>query len=89
MNLVHSSREKEGALEVAWTWMPFWLASNPKLILDVDSALLERYRGRKLDQGCLEEMGETVIETIISHHPIAGLEGLLRAITGVMLEERA
>jgi hypothetical protein len=37
-------QDQDGVLEISWTWLPFWLAVNPKLKEQVE---------REMRDGCL------------------------------------
>ena len=85
MLLVFSHRDKPGVWEVAWTWLPFFLAADHDLVKSVDKSLNDEFFGSKSevpeDILALEsKMHEKVISLIIKKYPIPGLDQYIRAI---------
>ena len=88
MLLVFNHKDKAGVWEVAWTWLPFFLAADGELVKSVDQLLTERFSGCKTETPeerlvLAGRMHETVIELITKKYPIPGLERYLRAIEEV------
>lgn len=90
MYLVHEKKEKSGKWEVAWMWLPHFLAMDAKLHKLVDQKMTEEFKGQFLESSsdCPEhlvqemhnlvlKMHNKVIELILLEHPILGLRELL------------
>jgi hypothetical protein len=91
MFLVHKKKQGHGKWEVAWTWLPFFLASDQSLVKKVDQALTERFKGTDLSEDgghALMHMHNTVIETILEKYPMQGLGEYLASVKYVNPEER-
>lgn len=84
MLLVHP-KTKKGRLEVKWTWMPYFLASDTELIRSVDGSLTEKFKGKELTQELMEGVHEEVLDLISEKYPIQGLKSYLRGIEVVSL----
>ena len=93
MYLVHEKKLGHGKWEVAWTWLPYFLASDQKLVKRVDEVLTKRFKGVDLTQEdperLMELMHNQVLETILSSYPIKGLKEYLESVEKVKPEERA
>lgn len=99
MYLVHEDKTKDGRWQIAWTWMPFFLASDQSLHKSVSKAMTEEFRGTMLEGDVhnmyppsmtpiLERMHKKVVDLIIEQYPIPGLREYLNAIEGVQPEEK-
>jgi len=77
---------RDGALEVRWTWLPYWLAANPKVTGTIerelkDSVLLCGVTDSEAD---LDAMHKWVVRRIASLFPsFEGLDGYLDGIQAV------
>jgi hypothetical protein len=85
MYLVHPIKDKPGAWEVAWTWLPFFLAADRDLIRAVDKTMAEEFAGKAPAE---EAMDQRVKILILTKYPIVGLAELLESYRHVNLEER-
>ena len=94
MYLVLEKKDKPGKWEVAWTWLPFFLAADKELHKEVDKEMTEFFKGTRL-QGdimgmfppsmtpILMDMTAKVIEIICKKYPIPGLNQYLESIVHV------
>jgi len=84
MYLIHQGKENPSLWEVAWMWVPHFLAQDKDLHLEVDRALTEKWSGTK-DPGAREvrQMHDQVIEVIVEKYKIPGLGHYLSAILEV------
>jgi len=89
MLLVHKKKGFTGKWEVAWTWLPYFLASDRDLHKEVDQKMTVGFKGMSADpiEPLLTSMNERVKEIILARHPIAGLKVLLDAYGSITLEE--
>ena len=94
MFLVLEKKDKPGKWEVAWTWLPFFLASDTGLHKVVDRAMTEEFRGTKLEGDVhmmyppsmtpiLQKMHNRVVQLIIERYPIPGLRMYLESVLHV------
>jgi hypothetical protein len=84
MYLVHQKKHREGKWEVAWMWLPHFLAADLDLHKYVDQKMTEKFKGEIVEEESELEtlvckMNSTVISLILERYPILGLEGLLHA----------
>lgn len=87
MLLVHPKKglgAKEGEWEVAWTWMPFFLAANTELHKEVDEHLTSRFSKADLSHPSIPfEMHQAVIDFVAEKVKFQGLKLYLGGIMGV------
>jgi len=84
MYLVHQKKHKEGKWEVAWMWLPHFLAADLDLHKYVDQKMTEKFKGEIVEEepeleNLVCKMNSTVISLILERYPIPGLEGLLHS----------
>lgn len=90
MYLVHEKKHRDGRWEVAWMWLPHFLAADKELHKDVDQKMTLAFKGTMLEGDAmsmyppsmtpiLEMMHRKVIELILEKYPIPGLKELLEA----------
>jgi hypothetical protein len=78
----------QGVLQLAWSWMPLWLALNPTLqheltALAKDVSLLN---GLTASPGDLDALSAWVRRRLVAKYPqIQGLEAYLEALEAVRL----
>jgi hypothetical protein len=85
MLLVHERKDKPGVWEVAWTWLPFFLAANTGLIKKVDLEMSKRFHGVNAPA---EEMHNTVLGIILEEFKgMPGLDEYLKAVEKVNVTE--
>lgn len=80
MYLVHGKKQHEGKWEVAWMWLPHFLAADRSLHKYVDKKMTEAFKGTVLDEGSLhhlEQMHQMVVDLILEKYPIQGLRRFL------------
>lgn len=79
-NLIHQKKDKPGVYEVAWTWMPYFLAADRELHRAVDQELTRLYQG---DSPGLRFVNQTVIRLCCERYPYQGLQEALQALVEV------
>lgn len=82
MNLVYL---KNGALDLNWTWFPWWLVQSPAMTREImvtvrDAVLLN---GVPADDSSLAALDDFVIRIITKRFKIPGLDQYLRAMKKV------
>lgn len=87
MLLVHEKKNGYGKWEVAWTWLPYFMAADSRLIKTIDHKMTELYRGQDTRNGneesLLRKMHQTVVDLILERYQIKGLDHYLKAIEQV------
>lgn len=81
-----------GAFEVRWTWLPFWLATNPKLRTSLEGELrtLVALNGLTDSEADLDMLHAHVVRRLQELFPQAGgLGGFLDGLRAVELAEPA
>ncbi len=84
--MVLENKDKPGVWQVAWTWMPYFLAADTELVKYVDQEMTELFADRSPTAA---EMHEAVVALIEEKYPIKGLRPWLQEIIRVQPEERA
>jgi hypothetical protein len=91
MKLVHQTKDKEGnrtgKWEVAWTWLPHFIATNPDIVKFVAERMTEMFSNREVTKELEEEMHLAVIELILEKLPMPGLKDYLALVTLVHPEQ--
>ena len=98
MYLVHEDRVKGGRWQVAWTWLPFFLASDGELHKWVAEKMTKEFKGTTLEGDVhsmyppsmipiLVRMHNKVIALILEKYPIPGLQQYLESVMNVQPEE--
>jgi len=85
MWLVHERKGSPGKWEVAWTWLPYFLASDKDLIKYVDEEMTKELSER---QPSVRWMHWKVIDLILQKRPMLGLKSYLEAVSGVYPDEK-
>lgn len=86
MYLVHEKKEKDGKWEVAWMWLPHFLASDRSLHRYVAEKMTESFKGQTVEDdqaqknNLLMQMHNEVIRLILEKHPIQGMRQCLEAM---------
>jgi hypothetical protein len=87
MLLVHERKDRPGKWEVAWTWLPYFLASDRDLIRKVDKAMTKEirtaYRLGLQDEFLLLRLHNRVLDLVTEVYPIPGLRQYLSALEKV------
>lgn len=81
--LVHPKKSNPLVWEVAWTWMPYFLAADQELHRQVDQELTRLYKG---DSPAPELVSRTVIRMCCERYPYQGLQEALLALVEVRLQ---
>jgi len=90
MLLVHENKVNKGKWEVAWMWLPHFLAADRELHRYVDKKMTEKFKGQMVDVGSPSEqalvgkMHQAVMDLVLERYPIRGLRRFLEGY--VMLE---
>jgi hypothetical protein len=89
MYLVHQKKHKEGRWEVAWMWLPHFLAADLELHKHVDRKMTEAFRGETTEDLSLllAKMSEKAVNLILEKYPIPGLLQLLESYSNLNPEE--
>jgi hypothetical protein len=92
MLLIHEKKQGHGKWEVAWMWLPYFLASNTELVKYVDNGLNHSFKGTTLDleedqTQLLEQMNRKVIDLILEKYQIKGMREYLEATSNLSPEE--
>ena len=98
MYLVHEKKHQDGKWEVAWMWLPHFLAADRELHKYVDKQMTEKFRGSMLQgdvysqyppsmRPLLQEMHDAVIVLILERYPIPGLRRFLEGYIAIRPDE--
>jgi len=96
MYLVHEQKKRPGKWEVAWMWLPHFLAADRELHKLVDQKMTEEFRGQMFDGTAREnptaaaivgKMNDRVMELILTKYPIHGLRRLLEGYLALEPDE--
>lgn len=91
MFLAHERRDKSGTWEVAWMWLPHFLASDMELHKSVGQKMTHLFKGESFEETpptiLLQRMHEQVINLILEKYPIPGLRQYLEAVIHLDPEE--
>ena len=76
---------REGRLEVRWTWLPYWLAVNPKLVLVIEREMRDRVLlgGVTTSEKDLDALHDFVRDRLQQQFKFPGLDKLLDALRSV------
>lgn len=85
MLVVHSCKGEPGQLEIAWTWFPWFIASNKPLHQSVDAILESEFRGQELSDVTLSRMHRRVIQIVTAEYRIQGLSAYLAGLDQVQV----
>jgi len=76
MYLIHQKKHRDGKWEVAWMWLPHFLAADQSLHKFVDQKMTEAFKGEVVDNGeasqLIERMHQKVLDLILERYPIPG-----------------
>jgi hypothetical protein len=93
MYLVHEKKDRTGKWEVAWMWLPHFLASDKNLHKFVGQKMTESFKGQTVEDDpaqrnqLLLQMHQEVIHLILSQYPIPGLRQYLESTIHLDPEE--
>ena len=93
MYLVHEKKEKTGKWEVAWMWLPHFLAQDKSLHQYVAEKMTDIFKGEALEDDpaqrnlLLKRMHNEVIRLIMDKYPMPGLRPYLEATIHLNPEE--
>lgn len=81
MQLVHQKKGFNGKWEVAWMWLPHFLAADQELHKFVDQSMTKFFKGEMVEDDdvpkLVERMHQKVISLICEKHPIPGIRRFL------------
>jgi len=83
---------RDGALEIRWTWLPYWLAVNPKLKLLVEREMRDAclLGGVTTSERDLDALHDFVVRRLGALFPaFKGLDWYLNSLKGVEEPPRA
>jgi len=93
MNLVHQKKHKDGRWEVAWMWLPHFLAADLSLHKFIDQKMTEAFKGEMVEennvQALLERMHQKVLDLILEKYPIPGMRRFLEGYIHLRPDEEA
>jgi len=95
MFLAHERKDKGGTWEIAWMWLPHFLATDAELHKFVGNKMTELYRGETWDSTpealnhLLRNMHDDIIRLIMEKYPIPGLRQYLEAVIYLQPEAEA
>lgn len=77
---------EEGSLVIRWMWLPFWIASNVRLIAELDDwlrdcALLNSATATDED---VDALNTKVVKRLVLRHPLPGMHSFLTAGYGYL-----
>lgn len=80
---------KDGKLDLAWTWFPWWLVVSPAMTHEVKQTLQDAIllNGVPARQESLDALDDLLIRIITRRFPFPGLGGYLRAMKNVELPQ--
>ena len=85
MFLVHEKKQRDGKWEVAWMWLPHFLAADRELHKYVDKKMTETFKGTMVEEGQTEHvlglMHQKVLDLILERYPIPGMRRFLDGYT--------
>jgi hypothetical protein len=93
MFLVHEKKAGHGRWEVAWTWLPFFLASDSNLHKYVGQKMTEEFKGQTMEEDPAQKlvllrcMHNRVLELILEKYCIPGLRSYLESTIHLQPEE--
>ena len=94
MYLVHEKKAKTGKWEVAWMWLPHFLAQDKSLHKYVAEKMTSVFKGEPVEEEAsqrnllLLQMHNEVIRLIMDKYPIPGLRQSLEATIHLDPEEK-
>lgn len=91
MYLVHQKKRFEGKWEVAWMWLPHFLAADQALHKYVDQQMTATFKGTVVDDQdgarLVEEMHQRVLDLLLEKYPIPGMRRFLEGYVHLRPEE--
>jgi len=93
MFLVQEKKVGHGRWEVAWTWLPFFLASDSSLHKHVGQKMTEEFKGQAVEEdqaqknALLLRMHNRVLDLILERYSIPGLRQYLESVIHLRADE--
>lgn len=93
MFLAHEAKDRAGRWEIAWMWLPHFLAADMELHKHVGQKMTSLFKGESFEKGSppttlLQGMHEQIIKLILEKYPIPGLRQYLEAVIHLQPEEQ-
>lgn len=92
MYLVHQKKHRDGKWEVAWMWLPHFLAADHSLRKHVDQKMTEAFKGEMVEKETeahlLQRMNQKVVDLILEKYPIPGLRRFMEGYTVLRPEDQ-
>lgn len=89
MFLVHEKKNGVGKWEIAWMWLPHFLALDQELHKKVGKKMTEVFKGTTLSdeptrrESQVRDMHHQVVNLILEKYPMQGLREYLESIDGL------
>jgi len=86
MYLVHEQKHMDGKWEIAWMWLPHFLALDQELHRRVGRKMTEEFKGTPMEkegetrEAMLKRMHDRVIYLILEKYQMPGLKKYLEAV---------
>lgn len=81
MYLIHQKKHRDGKWEVAWMWLPHFLAADQTLHKYVDQKMTEAFKGELVEDAqvanLLERMHQKLLDLILEKYPVPGMRRFL------------
>ena len=91
MYLVHQKKHHDGKWEVAWMWLPHFLAADQSLHKYIDQKMTESFKGQVVENGeasqLIQQMHQKVLDLILEKYPIPGLRRFLEGYVHLRPDE--
>ena len=88
MHLVHPVKGREGKWEVAWMWLPHFLAADQALHKYVDQEMTKAFQGEQtVDTTLFDHMHTKVLDLLLEKYPIPGLRRFLEGYVHLRPED--
>jgi hypothetical protein len=93
MFIVHETKSQTGKWEVAWTWLPYFLASDSSLHKYVGQKMTETFHGEMVEEdpaqrnALMLKMHNKALELILERYSIPGLRSYLESVIKLQPEE--
>lgn len=81
MYLIHQKKHRDGKWEVAWMWLPHFLAADQALHKYVDQKMTEAFKGELVEEEqvahLLERMHQKLLDLVLEKYPVPGMRKFL------------
>jgi hypothetical protein len=88
MFLVHPRKDRPGKWEVAWMWLPHFLAADQALHKYIDEEMTKAFKGEQVvNTDLFDRMNGKVVDLIVEKYPIQGMRRFLVGYVHLTPEE--